>query len=287
LPSERRGRAIQLGWVMAIALLASAAHATELKPAAVTAFDEYVRLTEIRMSNDLGENHFLAIDSLPDAQRREAYANLRMGQLYIQPLRTLKDGEPIEAPSGLIHHWVGVAFIPGATLSQLADVLQDYADQEKIYKPDVRKSKLLERNGSEVRVFLQLYSKTVITVVMDANFDTIYMPLSGTRAESRSYSTRIAEVRNPDKPNERELPVGNDHGFLWRINSYWRVEEKDGGVYIQVESLGLSRPVPAIFAWLVGPYLRSIPVGYLTRLLTSTRKAVVDPASYKGPEAAH
>jgi hypothetical protein len=177
-----------------------------------------------------------------------------------------------------------VVFIPGATISQVADVLQDYDHQQNIYKPDVRKSKLLERNGIEARAFMQFYSKTVVTVVLNANFDTFYMLLSGTRAESRSYSTRVAEVKNADTPNEHELPVGNDHGYLWRINSYWRIEEKEGGAYVQVESLGLSRPIPAILVWFARPYLRSIPVGYLSRLLNNTRKAVTNPGSYKPTE---
>jgi hypothetical protein len=88
-----------------------------------------------------------------------------------------------------------------------------------------------------------------------------------------SYSTRIAEVKNPDRPNERELPVGDDHGYLWRLRSYWRVEESNGGVYVQVESLGLSRSVPVLFAWLK-PFLETIPEGYLSRVLKSTRIAV-------------
>jgi hypothetical protein len=280
----RTRKIVLLGWIILIAFAASPARSTELKPQTVAAFDEYVRRTENRMSDDLRENHFLAVDSLPDVMRQQAYASLWLGQVYIQPLHTLKDGKPLRVPFGLIHHWVGVAFIPQATIPQVADVLQDYEHQQGIYKPDVRKSKLLERNESEVRVFMQLYSKTVISVFVNANFDTFYTPLSGTRSESRSYSTRLAEVRDAGKPTEREFAVGNDHGYLWRIYSYWRVEEKDGGVYIQVESLGLSRPVPALFGWFVRPYLRSIPVGYLTRLLNNTRKAVTYLASYKGAE---
>jgi hypothetical protein len=86
---------------------------------------------------------------------------LRLGQVYIQPLHTLKDGKPLRVPFGLIHHWVSVAFIPQATIPQVADVLQDYEHQQDIYKPDVRKSKLLERNESEVRVFMQLCNRYV------------------------------------------------------------------------------------------------------------------------------
>jgi hypothetical protein len=95
-----------------------------------------------------------------------------------------------------------------------------------------------------------------------------------TRALGQAYSTRIAEVENPDKPDERELPVGNDHGYLWRLDNYWRVEEKDGGTYLQVESVGLTRTVPAILAWLINPLVKNIPRAVLSNLLNATRRAV-------------
>ena len=91
---------------------------------------------------------------------------------------------------------------------------------------------------------------------------------------SKSYSRRIAEVEDVGKPSERELPVGNDHGYIWRLYSYWRIEEKDGGVYIQVESVGLSRMIPWAISWLVTPLIRSIPKNVLSDLLNKTRIAV-------------
>src|SRR6266446_5287728 len=81
----------------------------------------------------------------------------------------------------------------------------------------------------------------------------------------------LRELQNPDRSDEREKPIGKDRGFLWRLNSYWRFQEKDGGVYLQLESLALSRSVPVLFAWVVNPLLKSIPREYLSRLLTSTR----------------
>jgi len=277
--ARRKNMVLLLGWGILGVLLASPVRATELKPQTVAAFDEYVGAAEARMGDDLREDHFLVVDSLPDPTRQEIYAHLWLGQVYIQPLRTLKDGRPIHVPDGLIHHWVGVIFVPGATISNVMDVLGDYDHQRDIYKPDVRKSRLLDQNGNESDFFEQFYNKSIISVVLNANFEAYYTPLHPARAEIRSYSTRIAEVQDPGKSDERELPVGNDHGYLWRIYSYWRIEEKDGGVYVQVESLGLSRTIPAIFALLVRPLLRSIPEGYLTRLLDNTRKAVEDSSS--------
>jgi hypothetical protein len=152
-----------------------------------------------------------------------------------------------------------VIFIPDANLSQVLAVLQDYDNHKNVYKPDVRRSKLLEHDGNEFKVYLQFYRKSIVTVVINANFDVHYTMSGPTRALSQAYSTRIAEVENADKPNEHELPVGNDHGYLWRLDNYWRVEEKDGGTYLQVESVGLTRTVPAILAWLINPLVKNIP----------------------------
>ena len=99
------------------------------------------------------------------------------------------------------------------------------------------------------------------------------------RVYSRSYSTRIVEVENADRSDEREKPIGKDRGFLWRLYSYWRFQEKDGGVYVQLESVALSRSVPLLLAWVVNPYLKSIPREYLSRLLTSTRVALTNKSA--------
>ena len=91
---------------------------------------------------------------------------------------------------------------------------------------------------------------------------------------SRSYSTRIAEVANADTPNEHEKPLGHDGGFLWRINSYWKFEEKDGGVYIECESISLTRDIPTGLGWLIKPFITSIPKESLEMTMGSTRAAL-------------
>lgn len=158
-------------------------------------------------------------------------------------------------------------FIRGATFAQMLAVLQDYENRKNICKPDVRDSKLLEHNGNEFKVYLRLYRKSLVTVVVNMNLDIQCTQLERTRAMSRSYSTRIAELENAGKPEEHELPVGKDHGYIWRLYSYWRVEEKDGGVYVQVESIALSRSIPWVLAWLINPLTKSVPREILSHLL--------------------
>jgi hypothetical protein len=257
-------------------LAAQPVEAAELKKETAAAFERYVGVSEGRINSELRDAPFLFIDELPEARRVEAYAQLRDGKVLVKQVNTKEEGHPIEVRHGLIHDWVGVLFIPNASLSHTLAVVQDYDNHQNIYKPEVRRSRLLKRDGDNFKVFLQFYKKSLVTVVINADFDIHYERLGADRAVSRYYSTRLAEVQNVGQADEHELPVDDAHGYLWRLYSYWRFEEKDGGVYVQLESIGLSRSVPAIFAWLVNPLLRSIPRGTLSSLLVATRAAVAN-----------
>ena len=256
-------------------LLGISARATELKPETVAAFDHYVRITESEMENELEGKQFLVIDRLPEARRKQAYGQLNQGELYIQEMHTLDGQELIRIPSGLVHHWAGVIFIPKATLAEVNAVLQDYVNEPRIYNPEIRRAKLIEQNGNESKVYLQIFSKSIITVVLNGYFNVTLKSIGAARSESISRSTRIAEVVNPGDSDEHERTDGNDHGYLWRLNSYWRIEEKDGGVYVQNESLTLTRTVPVLLAWLINPLVKSLPREVLGDMLTDTRDAVL------------
>jgi hypothetical protein len=253
--------------------------ATELKPETVAAFNRYVNATESRMDQENHDGQFLVVDRLPETQRREAYDRLQHGQIVIQELHTQEDHLPIRIPSGLIHHWAGVMFIPMVTLAGVNAVLQDHQNEPSIYKPEIRQAKLIERNGSESKIFLQMYSKSLITVVFNGYFNVTEKFIGSTRIESASHSTRIAEVVNPGGADEHESSEQDSHGYLWRLNSYWRLEEKDGGVYVQNESITLTRTVPPLLAWLIGPLTKSIPHDVLEHMLMDTQKAVSKPGA--------
>jgi hypothetical protein len=257
------------------ALFAEKGLAAVLKQETIAAFDRYVDVTEARMAADQKDGRFLALDALPEDERAKIYSSVQQGEVYIAPLRTLDNGQKIKIPSGAIHHWVGVVFIPKATISQVVDVVTDYPDQARFYNPDIQLSKLLEQTGDDFKIYFRLYSKSMVTVVYNANFDARNIRVDETRLESRSCSTRIAEVANPGTPDEHEYAVGNDHGYLWRLNDYWRMQEKDDGTYVQIEAVELSRGVPLEFAWLVGSLADSLPRKTLTRLLNATRHAVL------------
>jgi hypothetical protein len=251
------------------------AKAVELKQETAIAFNRYIQLTEDRMANSLSDGRtFLWIDGSPDPKRDTLHTRLRQGEIIIERLETLDGVRNIAVPDGLIHHWIALGFIPGVSLQQTLALLQDYEQYPIIYQPDVKRSKLLGSDGTHFNIYLRLYQKAIVTAVFNAEFDVTYFRVDENRTHSRSYSKRIAEVENADRLDEREKPVGKDRGFLWRLYSYWRFQEKDGGVYVQLESVALSRSVPTLFAWLVNPLLKSLPKSYLSRLLNSTRVAL-------------
>jgi len=274
-------RKVMLAGFLAFAyVLPESAGAAELKQETTEAFNQYVRITEDRMTEGMRDGRtFLWVDTFPELQRDKLYTQLRQGNIVIEQLETLENEKRIRVPNGLIHHWIALGFVPGVTLRQVLALMQDYDHHEGIYKPDVLRSRLLNADGNYFKVYLRLHQKAIITAVFNAEFDVSYFPLDKNRAHSRSYSLRIAELENPDRSDEREKPVGNDRGFLWRLYSYWRFQEKDRGVYVQVESVALSRSVPVLLAWVVNPLLKSIPREYLSRLLISTRAALANKSA--------
>ena len=133
---------------------------------------------------------------------------------------------------------------------------------------------MLEQSGDSYRVFLRFFMKKVIAVTVNSEHTARFTRIDARRVHSRIASTRVQEVQDAGTASERELPVGNDSGYLWRINSYWRFLERDGGVYVQCESVTLTRGIPFGFGWVVGPFVTSIPRESLTFTLETTRNAL-------------
>jgi hypothetical protein len=256
--------------VVAIVLCVSSSRPSgaELKPRTVAAFDRYVRVTEARMT---GDAPFLWVDALQEAKRRSSLETMRQGQLVIERLQTHDAGKAIDIPDGMVHHWLGSVFVPGATVGQAVTLLQDYDRHAEIYRPNVVQSRLLSRDGDLFRAYLRFYMKKVIAVTVNSEHEALFTRPAADRAQSRIYSMRIAEVENAGTAHEREKPVGNDGGFLWRLNTYWRFLERDGGTYLQCEAISLSRGIPLGVGWLVGPFVTSIPRDSLTFTLETSR----------------
>jgi hypothetical protein len=239
----------------------------QLKPQTVEAFDEYIREAEAGMEQPLhGTSPFLWSDI--SSERTEL---VRGGQVVAQ----FWAGQgPAKVPSGLIHDWIGAAFIPATNLKKTLVLIQDYDNHKNIYKPEVIASRLISRRGNDFQIYLRLLKKKIMTVVLDTDHDVHYRCIDRTHWTCRSYTTRIAEVEKAGSPNEKVLPPDTGHGFLWRLYSYWRFEEREGGVYVECRAISLTRDVPLGLGWIIEPIIQKLPQESLMHTLEATRQAL-------------
>ena len=251
-------------WIAIAALLVLPANGAELKSKTLAAFDQYVKQTEDRLA---ASKTFLWADESADRARR-----VKAGEVIVAPFHAKPESK---VPDGLIHDWVGTIFIPGVTLERVLSMVQDYDHHKDVYKPDVIDSKLLARDGNTFRIYLRVLKKKVITVVENTEHEVKYSRVDANKWKSVSRTTKVAEVENPGKKSEREKPPDTGEGFLWRLDSYWRFEERDGGVYLECQALSLTRDVPTGLGWLIEPIIRNLPKESLENTLRSTRSALV------------
>jgi hypothetical protein len=268
----RRAVAVLLAAILLLGIPASAA---DLQAQAAQNYARYIALTQAQVDAELAQGgSYLWVERLPEARRAAALAQLRSGSVAIEKLETLDGGKPIEVPGGLIHHWIGTAFVPGATLAQTLAFMQDYDHKVEYFKPDIVRSKILRHEGDDYFVLLRFYQKKIITTVIDTDQEVHYHVVDQTHAWSRSSATRVQEVDNPGKSDERLEPEGHDRGFVWKLNTFWRFEEKDGGTYLECQAISLSRDIPAGLGWMVGSFVSSVPRESLTFTLTTARAAL-------------
>jgi hypothetical protein len=262
-------------FLAAILLMAFPVSAADLQAQAARNYARYIALTQAQVDAELTQGGpYLWVERLPEARRAEALAQLRSGGVVIEKLETLDGGKPIGVPGGLIHHWIGTAFVPGATLAQTLAFMQDYDHKVEYFKPDIVRSKILRHEGDDYFVLLRFYQKKIITTVIDTDQEVHYHVVDQTRAWSRSSATRVQEVDNPGKLDERLEPEGHDRGFVWKLNTFWRFEEKDGGTYLECQAISLSRDIPVGLGWMVGSFVSSVPRESLTFTLTTARAAL-------------
>jgi len=246
------------------AMVAAPLGAADLKPRTVAAFDRYVQQAEQRLE---ARKNLLWSDESAERARR-----VRQGDIVVEPLMGKGD---LDVPDGLIHDWVGAVFISGASLEKTMTLMEDY-NHKHAYHREVVDSRILTHDGNDFQVHMRLLKKKVITVVIDTEHDIRYVPVDRTRWRSSSRTTKVAEVENAGKPGERTLPPGTGQGFLWKLNTYWRFEERDGGTWVECEAISLTRDVPVGLGWLIEPIIRSLPRESLANTLRETRTALLN-----------
>lgn len=261
----------------AVASIVGSAHAraAQLHTADGQAFERYTRVTEARMDRERnGEIPFLWMDQADYAQRLNLQNRILRGEVVVSRLETREAGDRIRFAEALCHHWVGTIFVPGGRLDRVVALMQTYERYQEIYSPAVRRSRTLSREGGHFTIYLQLFEKRIVSVVLNTESNVAYVPVTPTRMQVRSRSRRVAEVQYPDTPGERERPVGLDAGFLWRFNNYCALDEREKGTFVQCESVSLSRSVPVGLNWLVGRFANAVPRESLEFTLGRLRDAL-------------
>jgi len=201
--------------------------------ATLDAWQRYVAQTEARLEQTRGSAH-AARDSIST------------------------DGESFGVPSGTISHWRGSVFIHGVTLDRLLDGLMRPGTPPP--QEDVLGSRVLSRGDGSLRVYIRLVRRAIVTVSYDTEHEMTFDRRSPLLATGRSVATRIEEVG------------GNDHGFLWRLHSYWRYEQKSGGVLVELDSLTLSRDVPSLVRPIATPLVNRVARESMQRTLDALRR---------------
>ena len=259
--------------------MSQTANIVQLKPRTLQAFNEYIREAEDGMRPSLkGESTFLWADA-----NHERAQQVRHGKIVAQ----LWSGDgPVKLPNGLIHDWTGAAFVPNATTEEALALVQNYDNHKNIYQPEVIDSRLVSHDGNDFTIFLRLLKKKIITVVLDTDHDVHYSEVVPGRWFCRSYTTRIAEVEDAGTSKERILEPDSGYGFLWRLYSYWKFDDKrdaadrrtaaqtPSGVYIECRAISLTRDIPLGLGWIIEPIIGKLPQESLVHTLECTRKGL-------------
>ena len=246
----------RIGFVLCGLLICLATHGlvvAEAPPAAVSAFKSYIGTVESRLAQQhRTQNGFIA----PVEIGEEAEMRLRGGELIIEK-QTPSAGA--ELSGAMLHHWRGTAFAPGAKAADFERLMREFGSYPRYFSPQVLQTKVLTQRDDHFQTVMRVRQRHVITVVMDTVYDINFGRLDAQHGYSVSRSTRVSEIESPGGSSERVLSPREEHGFLWCLNTYWSYEERDGGLYMQIESVSLTRSIPTGLGWAIGPFVESVP----------------------------
>jgi hypothetical protein len=252
-----------ISWLL-IFSVASGCFAEEPAPQAISGFDTYVGTLESR----LGRQHRSTTEFLAHAATApQSEARLHGGELIVEQL-TPTGGTAL--PGAMLHHWRGTAFAAGATAADFERLMKNFNAYPQRFSPQVLQARVITQKDDYLQAVMRVRQRHVLTVVMDTAYDVSFGRLDDRHGYSLSRSTRISEIDSPGTAAERELTPKEQHGFLWRLNTYWSYEERDGGLYLQVESVSLTRSIPRGLGWVVQPFVERVPRESLEFTLRST-----------------
>jgi hypothetical protein len=244
-------------------------HAAELKPETLQAWDAYLHAVGVRVEQRTANVlPFLWTDESPDRAAR-----VRRGEVVVAP--AIHHGTE-NVPNGLIHDWIGAVFIPNATVENLSAVVHDYDNYKHMYRPVVTDSRSLTCTEAD-QEFLMVWQHKVLFVnaAMQGHYESRDVNLDSSKGYNVADSTELRQIEKYGHADEHLLPPDTGSGFIWRMHSIARYEERDGGVYLELEAIALTRDIPGSLSWLVTPAVSHLSVNSLTTTLRQTRDAVV------------
>jgi hypothetical protein len=246
--------------------------AAESTPEAASAFNAYASGVELRLASQHRlAGTFLVMPAAREETGQPMDARLRRGDVVVERL-TPPTGA--EFAGAMLHHWRGTAFVAGATVPDFERLMQDFPAYPEHFHPQVLRARLIMRQGDRLEAAMRVRQQHVLTVVMDTAYDIRFGRLDARHGYSMAHSTRISEIDAPGTSREHALDAEHEHGFLWRQDTYWSYEERDGGLYMQVEAVCLTRDLPRGLGWAVGPFVESVPRESLEFTLSSVSRAL-------------
>ncbi len=263
----RYARRFLLGFVCVSLLVAPAAsRGAELKEETLNAWDAYIQKANSEMDEHL-HSPFLWVDEVPDRIQR-----VRAGDILVS---SVGEHNPKPVPSGLVHDWMGAAFISDAKLEDVLSVARDYSHYPEFYKPTVVESKVMGTAGACDTYSLLLANKEVVSsTALDSDYESCYHQVDERRWYSVVHTTRVQEVRHYGRSDAQELLPGHGNGYIWRVYGFARFEERDGGVYIELEAIVLSREIPFAVRWVIDPIVRKVAKNSMLTSLHQTEEAI-------------
>ena len=243
--------------------------AAELQPGTLMAWNTYLKQADLKMQERAaGHLPFLWTDESPDRAAR-----LRRGEVVIAPV---VEAGTADVPHGLVHDWIGAIFIAGATINDVRAIVHDYEKYQDIYRPVVTSSRTLAYTDMSQEFQMVMHRKVLfVSAAMQGHYRAHDVVVDAHRGYSVSQSVELREIEAHGHRNEHLLPPDTGNGFIWRICSVVRYEERDGGVYVELDAMVLTRDVPGSVAWMVNPVVHRLSINSLTTTLRQTRDAVL------------
>ena len=249
-----------------------------LKPETKAAWEVYLQAANAAMQARLQPDaHFLWTDEQPGRAEQ-----VRTHGPYIQPINRQI---PEKVQSGLIHDWLGVGFVPKATIQDILRVVRAYDRYKDVYRPGVIESTSHGSDGSRDLFSLRLANRSVVSkTALDMECTTVWFQVDDRRWYGVSTTVAVREIEKSGTPEQRSLPEDTGTGLIWRLSSITRLEERDGGVYAELEAIALSRDIPAAFRLFVTPIIRRVSRDSLANSLHQTKVAVIADISSREEE---